>query len=141
MSFGETLKEIRTRHKDTFRGLGEKTGIIFTYIDKIEQGIRPINKDILEKLIRYYPLEKEKLLQAYIKEVFPESVLDNLNFLKKQSDFELIYEILFESLSKEEKKLQLKNMLDRLEIECFKKGTYEKNKAKLELIKNKIEKL
>ena len=32
-------------------------------------------------------------------------------------------------------------MFDRLEVDCYKKGTYEKNKEKLELIKSKIDKL
>ena len=53
MSFGKTFKEIRLKNNDSLRGLGEKIDISFSYIDQIEKGLRPINKDILEKFILY----------------------------------------------------------------------------------------
>ena len=64
-----------------------------------------------------------------------------MDLLKETNDYEFIYKFLFENLTDEEKKSLLKNMFDRLEVDCYKKGTYEKNKEKLELIKSKIDKL
>jgi lexA repressor len=74
MAFGEIFKEIRLKNNDSLRGLGEKIDISFSYIDQIEKGLRPINKDILEKIIKVYPLYKRQLEKAYLDEIMPESL-------------------------------------------------------------------
>ena len=140
-TFGEVLKEIRLKNTDTMRALSEKLDIVYTYVDKIEKGIRPINKNIFEKLLNIYPLDKKKLMVAYTLEVFPENAIKDLKLLNDMNDYEYIYKFLFENLTDEEKKNLLKNMYDRLEIDCYKKGTYENNKDKLNLIKSKIDNL
>ena len=81
------------------------------------------------------------MITAYTLEVFPENSIKDLKLLFDSNDYEFLYKFLFENLTDEEKKNLLKNMYDRLEIDCYKKGTYEKNKKKLELIKNKIDNL
>ena len=140
-TFGEVLKEIRLKNTDTMRALSEKLDIVYTYVDKIEKGIRPINKNIFEKLLNIYPLDKKKLMIAYTLEVFPKNAIQNLDLLQDLNDYEILYKFLFENLTDEEKKSLLKNMYDRLEVELFKKGTYENNKDKLNLIKSKIDNL
>lgn len=137
-TFGEVLKEIRIKNGDSFRKLADKIDIVFSYIDKVEKGQRPINKEMFSRLLKVYPLDKKKLITAYTLEVFPESSINDLRLLFASDDYEFIYKFLFENLTDEEKKILLKNMYDRLEVELFKKGTYEENKEKLELIKNKI---
>lgn len=139
--FGEILKEVRIKNGDSFRSLADKIDIIFSYIDKVEKGVRPINKEMFSRLLKVYPLDKKKLIVAYTFEVFPENAIKDLDLLKDTNDYEFIYKFLFENLTDEEKKSLLKNMFDRLEVDCYKKGTYEKNKEKLELIKSKIDKL
>lgn len=74
MAFGEILKEIRLKNGDSLQRLAEKTEIVFTYIDKIEKGTRPINKDNLEKFIKTYPLYKKQFEKAYLDEIMPESL-------------------------------------------------------------------
>ena len=74
MAFGEILKEIRLKNGDSLQRLAEKTEIVFTYIDKIEKGTRPINKDNLEKFIKVYPLYKKQFEKAYLNEIMPESL-------------------------------------------------------------------
>lgn len=74
MAFGEIFKEIRLKNNDSLRGLGEKINMSFSYIDQIEKGLRPINKDILEKFIKVYPLYKRQLEKAYLDEIMPESL-------------------------------------------------------------------
>ena len=140
-NFGETLKEIRIKNGDSFRSLADKINIIFSYIDKVEKGIRPINKEMFSRLLNVYPLDKKKLMVAYTFEVFPENAIKDLKLLNDTNDYEYIYKFLFENLTDEEKKSLLKNMYDRLEIDCYKKGTYENNKEKLNLIKSKIDNL
>jgi len=140
-NFGETLKEIRIKNGDSFRSLADKINIIFSYIDKVEKGIRPINKEMFSRLLNVYPLDKKKLMVAYTFEVFPENAIKDLKLLNDTNDYEYIYKFLFENLTDEEKKSLLKNMYDRLEIDCYKKGTYESNKEKLNLIKSKIDNL
>lgn len=74
MAFGEIFKKIRLKNNDSLRGLGEKIDMSFSYIDQIEKGLRPINKDILEKFIKVYPLYKRQLEKAYLDEIMPESL-------------------------------------------------------------------
>ncbi len=139
--FGEILKEIRIKNGDTFRSLAEKIDISFSYIDKVEKGLRPINKEMFSNLLRVYPFDKKRLIDAYTLEVFPENAIKDLKLLKDTNDYEYIYEFLFNNLTDIEKKNLLKNMFDRLEVELFKKGTYENNKEKLNIIKSKIDNL
>lgn len=139
--FGEILKEVRIKNGDTFRSLAEKIDISFSYIDKVEKGLRPINKEMFSNLLRVYPFDKKRLIVAYTLEVFPENAIKDLKLLKDTNDYEYIYEFLFNNLTDIEKKNLLKNMFDRLEVELFKKGTYENNKEKLNIIKSKIDNL
>lgn len=139
--FGEILKEIRIKNGDTFRSLAEKIDISFSYIDKVEKGLRPINKEMFSNLLRVYPFDKKRLIDAYTLEVFPENAIKELKLLKDTNDYEYIYEFLFNNLTDIEKKNLLKNMFERLEVELFKKGTYENNKGKLNIIKSKIDNL
>ena len=140
-TFGEILKEIRIKNGDTFRSLAEKIDISFSYIDEVEKGLRPINKEMFSNLLRVYPFDKKRLIDAYTLEVFPENAIKELKLLKDTNDYEYIYEFLFNNLTDIEKKNLLKNMFDRLEVELFKKGTYENNKEKLNIIKSKIDNL
>ena len=140
-TFGEILKEIRIKNNDSFRSLAEKIDISFYYIDKVEKGLRPINKEMFSKLLKVYQFDKKKLIDAYTIEVFPENAIKELKLLKDTNDYEYIYEFLFNNLTDIEKKNLLKNMFDRLEVELFKKGTYENNKEKLNIIKSKIDNL
>ena len=140
-TFGEILKEIRIKNGDTFRSLAEKIDISFSYIDKVEKGLRPINKEMFSNLLRVYPFDKKRLIDAYTLEVFPKNAIKDLKLLKDTNDYEYIYEFLFNNLTDIEKKNLLKNMFDRLEVELFKKGTYENNKEKLNIIKSKIDNL
>lgn len=139
--FGEILKEVRIKNGDTFRSLAEKIDISFSYIDKVEKGLRPINKEMFSNLLRVYPFDKKRLIDAYTLEVFPENAIKELKLLKDTNDYEYIYEFLFNNLTDIEKKNLLKNMFERLEVELFKKGTYENNKEKLNIIKSKIDNL
>lgn len=84
MSFGKTFKEIRLKNNDSLRGLGEKIDISFSYIDQIEKGLRPINKYILEKFIKVYPLYKKQLEKAYLDEIMPESLKGSTFNMEKQ---------------------------------------------------------
>lgn len=84
MNFGKILKEIRLKNGDSLQRLAEKTEIVFTYIDKIEKGIRPINKDNLEKFIKVYPLYKKQFEKAYLDEIMPESLKDSTFNMEEQ---------------------------------------------------------
>lgn len=72
MSFGEILKEIRLKNKDSLRGLAEKMELHFSFIDKIEKGTAPISKTFIEKIVSVYPEEKATLKKAYLKETLPQ---------------------------------------------------------------------
>ena len=150
MRFGEVLREIRMQHKDSLRGLAEKIDVYFTYIAKIETGEKAITKEILEKLIKEYPLQKNEFIEAYVKELLPDFVLKEIKksavadksllAIKDVGEKELC-NLLFKGLEVNEQKDILNTLLDRLEVLHFKKGTLEKNKKKLEVIKKAINEL
>lgn len=151
MNFGEILKKIRIAHGDSLRGLAEKTGIVFTYIDKIERGQKPVNVDILEKLVKEYPLQKKELVLAYSQEMLPEFILEELkkptktdellNVINNTDNSEELYKTFLKNLDNEDKKEIFKMIVERLEFLSFKKGTYDVDKEKLEVIKKAIENL
>ena len=84
MNFGQTLKEIRIKNGDSLRKLSEKTDIVFTYIDRLEKGTVPINKNLLEKFIKAYPLYKKQFEKAYLDEIMPESLKGSTFNMEKQ---------------------------------------------------------
>ena len=84
MNFGQTLKEIRIKNGDSLRKLSEKTDIVFTYIDRLEKGTVPLNKNLLEKTIKAYPLYKKQLEKAYLDEIMPESLKGSTFNMEKQ---------------------------------------------------------
>ena len=148
MSFNEIMKKIRLEAGDSLRSLGEKTGINFSYIDKIERGTRPANIEILEKLIDTYPTQKKLLLREYIKEYIPNFLLEELKNNEdlittsiKKLDAQSVFEIFFQRLNIEDRKELLKNIVDKLEFQSYKKGTIEEDKLELEIIRKEIEKL
>ena len=151
MIFGKVLKEIRTKKGDSLRKLGEKTGVVFTYIDKIEKGEKPINSEILSKLIKEYPLNKKELVEAYTKEMVPDFVVEEIKKDEKADDFislvkvsdnlEELYNMLFKGLELTEQKEILTTIVERLEVLSYKKGKLEENKDKIEKIKETLKKL
>ncbi|MEE0140011.1 helix-turn-helix domain-containing protein [Fusobacterium ulcerans] len=151
MIFGKVLKEIRTKKGDSLRKLGEKTGVVFTYIDKIEKGEKPINSEILSKLIKEYPLNKKELVEAYTKEMVPDFVVEEIKKDEKADDFislvkvsdnlEELYNMLFKGLELTEQKEILNTIVERLEVLSYKKGQLEENKDKIEKIKETLKKL
>jgi transcriptional regulator with XRE-family HTH domain len=151
MIFGKVLKEIRTKKGDSLRKLGEKTGVVFTYIDKIEKGEKPINSEILSKIIKEYPLNKKELVEAYTKEMVPDFVVEEIKKDKKADDFislvkisddlEELYNMLFKGLELTEQKEILNTIVERLELLSYKKGQLEENKDKIEKIKETLKKL
>lgn len=148
MTFGETLKEIRQKQGDSLRGLSSKINVVFTYIDKIEKGERSVNAEILEKLIKEYPTYKKTLLNAYVKDVLPDFVFEEVlgkNEVVTQAiknlDVESVFEMFFKKLNVEERKELLTSILDKFEIKSYKQGTIEEDREEIELIREKIKRL
>lgn len=143
--FREILKKIREEKGDSVRSLGEKSEVHFTYISNIERGARPINKDVLSKIIKVYPDKERELTQAYLEEVLPESivkkVLKDKKFLLKDGSDEDLVNYLYSEATPENRKAVLELMILQREVEARKNGTYEERKKELETIKKEIEKL
>ena len=59
--FAEVLKNTRLINGDSLRSAGNKTGLVFTYIDKIEKNERPINKESFEKILKAYPENQKRI--------------------------------------------------------------------------------
>lgn len=145
MKFSEVLKSVRNSHGDSLRKLSEKTGINFSYIDKVEKEIRPVNSEFLEKIIKEYPENKKELISAYCTEMIPDFVIEEIRkparidelllVIKNSESLEELYNMLFKELENDEQKEILNIIIDRLEFLSYKKGTYEKNKEKIEEFK------
>ena len=143
MRFGEVLKKIRTQQRDSLRALSGKTGIYFTYIDKIEKSEKPINIEILEKLVKEYPLQKKELIKAYVNETIPDFVIEEIKspYINNENIMIELYNIFLEKLDIKEQKDILRMIIERLEILSFRKGTLEEDKNILDEIKEKIDKI
>ena len=139
MSFGEILKEVRKENRDSLRKLEEKSDITFSYIDQIERGKTPINKNTLEKLIKVYPLHKKKLTKAYLEEVLPDNIQKDLN-LKIEDTFLDNMKDLIKLLDKENQKLAFLYIIERLEYTSLKNGSYDKVKNLLNKFKERVDK-
>ena len=140
MSFGEVLKEIRLYNGDTLRSLGEKINLSFTYIDKVEKNGTPINKGFLEKLLIVYPLQKNKLIKAYLEEVLPSNYTLDSKDTNNKTSIENFYFNFLKDLDVEERKNIYSSILEKIEFFSLKNGTYEKKKEDLkkakEILKN-----
>lgn len=139
MSFGRVLREIRTENEDSLRKLAEKTGINFTKINKIELGDIAIAEDTLNKFIEVYPLYKNKLVEAYIKDKLPKKVYNML--INGENKTKIIYDAIFKGLEVSEQKEILNNIYEKLVYFSVKKNNYEKRKEQLDKIKKAIEEL
>lgn len=143
--FGEVLKKIRTEHGDSLRKLAEKTDINFTKINKIELGEIAIAEDTLTKFIEVYPLQRNELIEAFIKARLPEYIfryLESKKTFKEVDDkCQLIYDVIFQELNPEEQKELLNNVYEKLIYFSVQKNKYKEKKEKLEEIKKAIDEL
>jgi len=61
-SFGEMLRTLRKEKGYTQRELGERVGIDFTYVSKIETGkSNPPNREVLKKMADVLGIEEEEV--------------------------------------------------------------------------------
>lgn len=137
MNFGQTLREIRLKNKDSLRSLGDKAGVFFTYIDKVEKGVNSINKSLLEKLINVYPMDKKILINTYIKEMLP----INADLTDENNDIEYIYFKFLKDLDLEDRKNIYYSIIEKIELSNFKNGSYEEKKKEIEKARIFISKL
>lgn len=138
--FGEILKEVRNSHKHSLRELGEKTGILFTYISKVENNLKSPPKDFVSKIIKVYPLEKNKLLKAYLTDLLPDNETIEI-FKNEKNSLTDIHSFLFSKLTTKEKKEYLNNLVEKIEYMAYKQGKIEEDKKEIDMIRKYIEKL
>lgn len=139
MNFGETLKDIRKEHKDSLRTLANKLGVTHSYIQRIEENKIPISKNYFDKILKYYPLQKNRLIKSYLEETLPDEVQKEIG-LKIENNFLDDMKNLIKMLDKENQKLAFLYIVERLEVTSIKNGTYDKVKSILEEVKEKINK-
>lgn len=139
MSFGRVLREIRTENEDSLRKLAEKTGLNFTKINKIELGDIAIAEDTLNKFIEVYPLYKNKLVEAYIKDKLPKNVYNML--INGENKTKIIYDAIFKGLEVSEQKEILNSIYEKLVYLSVKRNKYEERRRKLREIKKAIDEL
>ena len=141
MSFGQTLKEIRTANGDSLRGLAEKSGIFFTFIDKVEKGKSVPCETMIEGLFKVYPLYKKRLSIEYCKAKLPNSILRELNFDDITEDFLDSILGLVKTLDTNEQKNILNLIIEKIEYMSFKNGHYDEVKEMISEAKDKIKEL
>lgn len=139
--FGEVLKKIRQKNGDSLRSLGEKIDNNFSYIDRIEKGKVPASKVTLKKLLEVYPFEKEELINAYCDDLLPEEAKRYIENDNNKDDFMNKIITLVKGLEKENKKMVLLGIIEKLEYISLKNGKYDLVKNILNEAKEKTEKL
>ena len=87
-------------------------------------------------------------MREYINEYIPNFLLEELKENSdivtsaiKNLDTQSVFEMFFQRLSVEDRKELLKNIVDKLEFQSYKKGTIEEDREELEVIRKEIEKL
>lgn len=139
--FGKVLKEIRLKNGDSLKALGEKSEVSFSYIDRIERGEKSVSDKIFEKLLEIYPLDRNKLIKAYIESQLPQTIKQLLEQPKGKDDpIESLIPLL-ENLDKENRKIIFNTLIEKLEYISLKSGKYEEVKEELAEAKEKIDKL
>ena len=141
MSFGQTLKEIRSANGDSLRGLAEKSGIFFTFIDKVEKGKSVPSETMIEALFKVYPWYKRRLSIEYCKAKLPNSILKELNFDDITEDFLDNILGLVKTLDTSEQKNILNLIIEKIEYMSFKNGHYDEVKEMINEAKDKINEL
>lgn len=139
--FGKVLKEIRLKNGDSLKALGEKSEVSFSYIDRIERGEKSVSDKIFEKLLEIYPLDRNKLIKAYIESQLPQTIKQLLEQPKEKDDFLKPLISLLENLDRENKKIIFNSLIEKLEYISLKAGRYEEVKEELVEAKEKINKL
>ena len=139
--FGEVLKEIRQKNGDSLRSLGEKIDNNFSYIDRIEKGKVPASKVTLKKILEVYPFEKEELIKAYCDDLLPDEAKKYILKTNDKNDFMEKIIMLIKDLEKENKKMVLLGIIEKLEYISLKNGKYELVKNILNEAKEKTENL
>ena len=139
--FGKVLKEIRLKNGDSLKALGEKSEVSFSYIDRIERGEKSVSDKIFEKLLEIYPLDRNKLIKAYIESQLPQTIKQLLEQPKEKDDpIEYLIPLL-ENLDKENRKIIFNTLIEKLEYISLKSGKYEEVKEELAEVKEKTDKL
>lgn len=139
--FGKVLKEIRLKNGDSLKALGEKSEVSFSYIDRIERGEKSVSDKIFEKLLEIYPLDRNKLIKAYIESQLPQTIKQLLEQPKGKDDLIESLVPLLENLDKENRKIIFNTLIEKLEYISLKSGKYEEVKEELAEAKEKIDKL
>lgn len=139
--FGKILKEIRLKNGDSLKALGEKSEVSFSYIDRIERGEKSVSDKIFEKLLEIYPLDRNKLIKAYIESQLPQTIKQLLEQPKGKDDLIESLVPLLENLDKENRKIIFNTLIEKLEYISLKSGKYEEVKEELAEAKEKTDKL
>lgn len=74
MKINELIKKIREEHNYSLSEIGEKVGFAKGTIKTVESGQAPMSKNLFEGYVKAFPLMKEVLLKAYLKQFIPENV-------------------------------------------------------------------
>lgn len=135
--FEKVLRSVRKIHKDSLRSLGDKASITFTYINKVEKKENPPSKNFIRKIIKVYPEDKKILLESYVKDLLPEGESIEI-FRENITKIEKIEHKLFERLTKEQKKLVLNDLLDKVELTSYREGKHLQEQKEIERMKNYI---
>ena len=103
----------------------------------MEKGISPISRNLFEKLIKVYPLDKKRLMKAYCDELLPEEVKDYIIPKEQKENFLGDLFELVKMMDKEQQKIIIFNIIERLEYLSLKDGKFELIKDVLEQAKEK----
>ncbi len=86
MKISELIKKIREEHNYSFGEMANRIGFSKGMAEAIEKERSPVSKNVLESLVKSFPLYENELIEGFLKQNLP----DDLGEKVKVGDFELV---------------------------------------------------
>ena len=86
MKISELIKKIREEHSYSFGEMGNRIGFSKGMAEAIEKERSPVSKNVLESLVKSFPIYENELIEGFLKQNLPDSLSEKVNV----GDFEVV---------------------------------------------------
>ena len=102
MTIDKLIEKIRTEHGYSFGIMGEKVGFSKAMMEAVEKKKSPVSRNVLEGLIKAFPIYENQLIKAYLNQFLREDLQErisvgNLKRVEKEADKYKLKTYLFQS--------------------------------------------
>ena len=79
MTIDKLIKKIRTEHGYSFGDMGEKVGFSKAMMEAVEKKKSPVSRNVLEGLIKTFPIYENQLIKAYLNQFLREDLQEKIS--------------------------------------------------------------